>query len=200
MSSLTSRLLLTVAIISAPLFAAETAAPAAAPVAPIAAPRGRASPHETVNATIGGSRVVVIYGRPYSKDPRSAEIRKIWGTLVPYGQVWRLGSDEATLLITEAALDFGGTTVPAGAYSLHMLPVENGTSKLIINKHIGQWGIPYTQAAEELARIDLKKDTVSQQVDQLTLTVESVQGSNPPGGRIRFQWENLQFSVGFTKK
>ncbi len=194
-----SRLLLLAAVAGSVLsLSAQPAAPASAPVpagavAPIPAPRARVSPHETIRAVVDGKSVVVVYGRPYSKAPRGNEIRKIWGVTVPYNEVWRLGSDEATLLITEAALDFGGTTVPAGAYSLHMLPVENGTSKLIINKHIGQWGIPYTQAAEELARVDLSKAPLSSPLDQLTLALDA-------NGTLRIQWENLQFSAKFSVK
>jgi hypothetical protein len=193
------------ALVVAPLFAADAPA-AAASVAPIPAPRGRASPHETINLRLGGNSgkgVVIVYGRPNSRPPRGGDARKIWGGLVPYGQVWRLGSDEATLLIAEAALDIGGTTVPAGAYSLHMLPVENGVSKLIINKRIGQWGIPYNvanEAANELARVDLKQDTISSQVDQLTFALESVAGATPPAATLRIQWETTQFSVRIALK
>ena len=79
---------------------------------------GGISPHETLSQVFDGARnnrVTVIYGRPYSKDPRSGEVRKIWGTLVPYGKVWRTGSDEATILALQKAIVIGETTIPAGA-------------------------------------------------------------------------------------
>ena len=91
------------------------------------------SPHETVNATVDGAAITIVYGRPHIKDPTSGEPRKIWGGLVPFGKVWRTGADEATLLTTDKALEFGGTTIPAGTYSLFTLPDENG-AKLIVNK------------------------------------------------------------------
>jgi hypothetical protein len=125
---------------------------------PLAAQQKRVSPHETVNGRIDGCMVTITYGRPYSKDPKTGEARKIWGSLVPYGKVWRLGADEATTLITQKPLVFGETTVPAGAYSLYLLPQEDGSAKLIINKEIGQWGTHYDEA-QDLARIDMKKDT-----------------------------------------
>jgi hypothetical protein len=61
----------------------------------------RTSPHDVISSTFDGerfgNRVMLIYGRPYSKDPRGEEIRTIWGGVVPWGERWRLGADEATL-------------------------------------------------------------------------------------------------------
>src|SRR3954453_3927628 len=108
---------------------------------PIAmAQQKRVSPHETVGAVIDGDRVTVVYGRPYTKDPKSGEARKIWGGLVPFGKVWRTGADEATLLITQQDIQLGDATIPAGAYTLWTLPNQDGSAKLIVNKQVGQWG------------------------------------------------------------
>src|SRR3974390_2567080 len=86
----------------------------------------RVSPHETISARIGSGRgaplVTIVYGRPYSKSPRGGEVRKIWGTLVPWDKAWRMGSDEATLLITQLPMVIGDTTIPAGAYTLYCVP------------------------------------------------------------------------------
>jgi len=167
---------------------------------PAMAQRKRVSPHETINAVIDGNKLTVVYGRPYTKGPRTGEIRKIWGGLVPYGKVWRTGADEATLLTTEQPIVMGGTTIPAGTYSLFTLPVENGPSKLIVNKKTGQWGIPYDEKNEqtnELARIDLKKGALDTTVDQFTMAIEN----NPSGGGLlKLMWENTQYSVPFTVK
>jgi hypothetical protein len=163
---------------------------------PLLAQQKRKSPHEIVSRRIDGKIVMVIYGRPYSKDPNTGEERKIWGTLVPYGKVWRLGADEATLLVTEAPLQIAGTDVPSGAYSLYMLPDETGASKLIINKQVGQWGLTYDEK-QDLARVDLTKDSVDTKVDQLTLAVEK---GKEAGGVLRITWENTTFSVPFTVK
>src|SRR4051812_20466704 len=94
----------------------------------MAQPKARTSPHETTGAVIDGNRVTVVYGRPYTKDPKSGEPRKIWGGLVPFGKIWRTGADEATLLITQKPIAFGETTIPAGAYTLWTLPNEDGSA------------------------------------------------------------------------
>jgi hypothetical protein len=158
---------------------------------------GGHSPHETTSTVIDGSRVTITYGRPYTKDPRSGEVRKIWGGLVPFGKVWRTGADEATTLITQKPLLFGDTTVPAGAYTLWTLPADDGSAKLIINKQIGQWGVgpnSYDES-QDLARIDLKKDALDKTADQFTMAV----AKNPAGGgMIKLMWEDTQYSAAFT--
>jgi hypothetical protein len=165
----------------------------------------RISPHETISAHIGSPRgplMIVVYGRPSSKDPKTSAIRKIWGGLIPWGKVWRTGSDEATLMILAAPIVMGDTTIPAGAYTLFTVPNEDGTAKLIINKKIGQWGIPYNEAAEkdnELARIDLKKDAAPEkQVDQFTMSIDADAATG--GGILKMVWENTAFAMPFTLK
>lgn len=177
----------------AKLFAFTLIALAASPAL---AQQRRASPHETVSNVIDGSRVTVVYGRPYSKSPRGEEIRKIWGTLVPYGRVWRMGADEATLLVTQQALDFGGTAVPAGAYTLFLLPAEDGTAKLIVSKQLGQWGTQYDEG-QDLARIDIKRSDLDPAVDQFTMSVDRVEAG---GGAITMSWEGAKYTAPFTVK
>ena len=171
---------------------------------PLMAQQKRVSPHETICMHVAGGKVVmIVYGRPYTKDPKTGAPRKIWGTLIPYGTVWRTGADEATLLITGVPLVFGDTTVPAGAYSIWTLPAADGSAKLIINKEIGQWGIDPREPSDaydeknDLLRIDLKKDTLDTEVDQLTISV----GKDPNVTvcrLLKISWYNTQYSVPFT--
>lgn len=148
---------------------------------------GGKSPHETTSAMVGGNRVTLVYGRPYMKG------REIWGKLVPYDKVWRTGADEATLLITQKSIVIGETTVPAGAYTLRTLPAADGSAKLIINKQIGQWGVgpgSYDEK-QDLARVDLKKDTLDTPVEEFTMTVT-------PNGELQMSWDKTKYSVAFT--
>lgn len=148
---------------------------------------GGHSPHETTSRVVDGNRVTITYGRPYMKG------RQIWGELVPYGQVWRTGADEATLLITQKPIVIGGTTVPAGAYTLWTLPNKDGSAKLIINKAVGQWGVgpgSYDES-QDLARVDLKKDTLETPVEEFTMAVTK-------DGQLKMSWDKTQYSVPFT--
>lgn len=147
---------------------------------------GGNSPHETTSTVVDGNRVTITYGRPYMKG------REIWGKLVPYGKVWRTGSDEATILITQKPIVIGETTVPAGAYTLFTLPNEDGSAKLIINKQIGQWGIGRGSYDEkqDVARVDMKKETLDKPVEEFTIAVTR-------DGQIKMSWDKTQYSVAF---
>ena len=176
------------------VFAAALAV--ALPIATQAGSGTRVSPHESLTNTIDGNLITLTYGRPYSKDPKSGEIRKIWGTLVPWGKPWRMGSDEATTLTIKLPIVIGDTTIPAGSYTLYMVPDEKGTSKMAFCKKTGQWGIP-VDTSDDLTRVDLKKESLDADVNQYVMALES----NPSGGgRITFKWEKTQYSVDFKVK
>lgn len=157
----------------------------------------RLSPHETISKEIDKSRVIVIYGRPNEKDPKTGEERKIWGGLVPFGKVWRTGADEATLLVTQKPLVFGDSVVPAGAYSLFTLPMEDGNAKLIISKQLGEWGAYTYDEKQDLARVDLKKEDLSTPVTEFTMALDK---EGDAGGVLKMMWASTGYSVQFTVK
>ena len=166
---------LTALALTSPLFAEE---------------KPRVSPHETVNASVGDAKITIVYGRPYSKDPKSGEKRKIWGTLVPFSKVWRMGADEATTLTTDKDITIGGTAIAAGTYTLFLMP-EEGAAKLIVNKQTGQWGTKYDEK-QDLVRIDMKKQAADKAVDQFTIAVD--------GGVLKLTWEDVQYSAPIAAK
>ena len=137
---------------------------------------GGNSPHETTSATIGGRGGPRSPSLTAAPTPRAALSGR---TLVPWNQPWRLGSDEATLLIVQKPIEIGGTNLPAGAYTLYMIPSESGTSQLVISKGLGGWGIP-VDTAHDFAKVDLTKATLDAPVDEFTMTV----AQNPAGGGI----------------
>ena len=149
------------------------------------------SPRGSAEMTLNGKKISVDYGRP------SMHGRKIMGGLVPYDQVWRAGANKATHFTTEADLMIGAVTVPKGTYTLFTVPSASGW-KLIINKHTGQWGIPYKPEyeKEELARIDMKVETFQPALEQFTISLAN-EGS---GGVLKMEWENTRASVRFTEK
>ena len=153
----------------------------------------RPSPPGTADFSFtDGKKITVAYSRPKINDPKTGEKRVIYGQLVPWGQEWRAGANEATSFKTDTGLDIGGTKVPAGSYTLYVLPQQNGPWKLIVSKKTGQWGIPYPGAQDDLARIDMKTSKTPRTVEQFTIAF------NPPKGNattLNLDWENTRASV-----
>ena len=166
--------------------------------APRVASSGGKSPHETVSTVIGdrktGNRVTVTYGRPFTADPKTGQPRKIWGALVPWDKAYRLGADEATLLLTQKPLIFGETIIPAGAYTLYQVPSESGVSKLVFSSALGKWGVPVDES-HDVARVELKKTPLDKPTDQLTIGIQNDTGTG--GGALSIRWESTEFSVPF---
>jgi Protein of unknown function (DUF2911) len=144
----------------------------------------RPSPPGTAEVTLKNKKITIDYGRPSMKG------RKVVGGLVPYGQVWRTGANEATTLTTETDLNIGGTNVPAGKYTLYTLPSE-GDWKLIINKQTGQWGTVYDES-KDFARVDLKKSALASPVEQFTISFDK---KNDSTADLVLQWETTQLSI-----
>jgi len=152
---------------------------------------GILSPTDSVRAAVGGAQLSVVYSRPARRG------RTILGEVVPYGQVWRTGANAATMFTTSRDLVIGGTTVPAGSYTLWTLPSSATAAKFIINRQTGQWGTDY-DAAKDLARVDAAVSTIPTPADRFTFAIEPNAGGN--GGTIRYMWGNTQFAVPFTVK
>src|SRR5271169_6019206 len=120
------------------------------------------SPPGTATFTFAdGKTVTVDYSRPSMRG------RKIFGGLVPYGQVWRTGANSATSLKTDANLTIGGASVPAGSYTLYTIPDEKKWT-LIINKETGQWGTEYSEK-DDLARVEMKVSKNASPTEQFTI-------------------------------
>ena len=131
----------------------------------------RPSQPGTAEVTLSGKKITVDYSRPKIADHKTGQARKIFGGLVPYGEVWRTGANEATTLKTDADLDINGTTVPAGTYTLYTLPSADKW-KLIISKKTGQWGIPYPGESEDFARVPMQGGRVDKIVDPFTISLD----------------------------
>jgi hypothetical protein len=149
---------------------------------------GQMSPPDTVRANVGGANIQVAYSRPGKRG------RKIFGNIVPWNEVWRTGANAATMFTTDKDLVIGGTTVPAGKYTLWTIPSANG-AKLIINSETGQWGTDY-HADKDFTRVDLQTRTLTQPVEQFEIGVIP----QAAGGLLRMAWDDREFSVPFTVK
>ncbi len=145
------------------------------------------SPPANTSATIGGKKLTIAYSAPFIRG------RKIMGGLVPYGQVWRTGADNATTFQTDADLDVGGLKVPRGTYTIYTLPGA-AEWQLIINKQTGQWGTEYNQR-QDLGRVKMTMAQTPAPVDKMKIELLPAGGNK---GLLKIAWERTELSVPIT--
>ena len=142
-------------------------------------PMGPLSRADTVRANIGGSDLMVAYSEP------SVRGRVIFGAVVPWDVIWRAGANSATTFTTSKDITVGGAGVPAGEYTLFMVP--NATAwKLVISKKTKEWGTEYDPTMD-LARVNMT-------VAVLPATVELLKYSFTPAG-LTLSWDKTAVSV-----
>lgn len=148
----------------------------------------RASPHAEVTASLGGKKVTVSYGRPYVKG------RTIFGALVPWGEVWRTGADEATTFTTEADVVVGGLKVPKGEYALFTIPTEKSWT-LVLNKTAKQWGAFKYDVKQDLGRVPMTFASAAKPVEQFVIELV-------PAGKqltLKLSWDKATASVAIAQ-
>jgi hypothetical protein len=142
----------------------------------------RPSPPAQATGYINGKTITIDYSRPSVKG------RKIWGELVPYGQVWRAGANETTAFTLSADAQVNGKNLPAGKYAFFVIPNEKEWT-VVFNKTI-KWGAFSYKQEEDVLRINVpvKKSPVF--VEQLTYKIS-------PTGNVSLAWENavIEFPV-----
>jgi Protein of unknown function (DUF2911) len=121
--------------------------------------------------------------------------RKIYGGLVPYGQVWRTGANEATTLVTTADLTVHGKDVPAGTYTVFTLPSADEWT-LIVSKKTGEWGIPYPGKDQDLVRVGMEVTKLPASMEDFTISFTSSGGNCT----MHLGWETTGASVDFSEK
>ncbi len=129
------------------------------------------SPPETASGKVGDATITIHYSSPAVKG------RKIWGGLVPYGQVWRAGANEATIFQTDKPIQVEGKALPAGKYSLFATPGEKEWT-IILNSQTGQWGIKQGGVANrdpknDVVTVTVKPAKASSMHERLTYSVNS---------------------------
>jgi hypothetical protein len=142
-----------------------------------------------------GKTVSVDYSSPRVNDPKTHQPRKIYGGLVPFGQIWRTGANEATTFVTNTNLTVGGKDVPAGNYTIFTVPnADNWT--LAISKKTGEWGTDYPGEKEDLVRVTMSVSKTPAQVENFTISFDQKGGSCA----MNLDWENTRASVDISEK
>lgn len=141
------------------------------------------SPKAEATGKIGASTVKIVYCQP------SARGRKIMGGLVPYGEVWRTGANEATTIEIDKPVKIEGKELAAGKYALFTIPGENEWT-IIINKEHKQWGAYDYKDKEDVFRVTVKPTKTDAFVETFTINIDK--------DNINLKWENT--AVAFKVK
>lgn len=150
----------------------------------------RPSPPAQAQCDLGGGKTLTVdYSSPRAKG------RKVFGGLVPYGQVWRAGANEATTFVTTEDLKVGGKDVPAGKYTIFTIPEEKKWT-LIISKKTGEWGIPYPGEGSDFVRTEMSVSSVPEHVEDFKISFEK----SGDGCKMHVTWEKTEATVTIEKK
>src|SRR5271157_515435 len=141
-----------------------------------------------------GKTITVDYSSPRINEPTTHQPRKIFGGLVPYGEIWRTGANEATTFVSDTNLKVGGKAVPAGSYTIFTIPKADAWT-LVISKKTGEWGTDYPGEKEDLVRVPMSVSKTAAPVENFTIAFD------PAGSKctLRMEWENTRASVDITK-
>ncbi len=140
----------------------------------------RPSKNGKTEGTIDGVHVVIEYGRPKVNG------RKIWGGLVPYGEVWRTGANEATTITFSAPVKIEGKNLAAGTYGLFTVPGESEWT-WVFNSVPNQWGAFKYDQSKDVLRVTAKPMKHAP-VEAMDFVIE--------GNKVIVRWADL--AVPFT--
>ena len=145
---------------------------------PLVLAQGQLSPKATAKST----NAEVVYGQPSKRN------RVIFGEVVPYNEVWRAGANEATQISFKKDVNFGGTQVNAGTYTMFVLPTEKEWT-VILNSELGQWGhFDYEQhKAKNVAEIKVPVKHLDNVQEKLTY--------NANDNSLTIEWDQTAVSI-----
>jgi hypothetical protein len=141
------------------------------------------SPKATATGKIGETSVTVSYCQPAVKG------RKIWGDLVPYGQVWRTGANDATVIEFSNDVMIEGKKLAKGKYALFTIPTEKDWT-IVFNKDAKQWGAYSYKEGSDVLRVQVSPKKSAAMTERMTFAVNK--------SAVDLTWENL--AVSFSVK
>ena len=146
-----------------------------------------ASNRGTAEITLGATQVSINYGRPelQGRDMLSQ---------VRYGQIWRLGMNEATIFETNSDLTLGDTVIQAGRYSIWAKKVSPEDWTLIFNSEPDVWGLEHNPASD-IAEIGLETSDLAETVERFTIELHPIDDAN---AEVLMKWATLQLRLAFN--
>lgn len=149
---------------------------------------GGGSPHVRTAWSIDGAAISIEYGRPFLKGRPESQ-------MMPRGQEWRTGADEATVITSDKPLKFGAVSLAPGTYTINTVPGEKEWH-LVLGRLAkpGQWGIPY-QKQLEIGRTPMKIGKTPKPVENVTIAIDDAPAN---GAVLRIEWGTVSAIAPFT--
>jgi hypothetical protein len=144
-----------------------------------------ASPAQTIKQDFGLSFVEVSYSRPAMKG------RKVFGDLVPFGNVWRTGANQATTVNFGDEVTIGGTKIAAGKYGLVSIP-EKSSWTLILTKQLDVTSPTAYKKENDVVRVSAKTAALKDKVENFTIQFANVK---PSSADLQLMWETTMVSL-----
>jgi hypothetical protein len=147
----------------------------------------RASRLDSARVEVGGAPLTVCYSRPAARG------RQVMGGLVPFGQPWRLGANEATAVHVPFAAEIAGVTVEPGVYSLYAIPGDTSW-QVVVNRGVERWGIPINAElrAQDVGTGTVRVERLAEPVEELTLRFGPVAAN---ATELIIEWERTRVRV-----
>lgn len=145
------------------------------------------SPLATITQAVGLNNIKIEYSRPSVKG------REVFGDLVPFNKVWRLGANAPTKLTTDKPLIFGDNKIKPGTYAVFAIPNKKEW-KVVINTDTEQWGAGDYDEEKNVAEINVKVQE-GDFTETLSITVQNVTSNS---GSIVIAWDKTKVEVPFT--
>jgi hypothetical protein len=139
---------------------------------------------QTIEQELGLGKITLTYSRPNLRG------RKIFGTIIPYGTVWRTGANAATLIKFTDDVTIEGNKVPAGEYGLFSIPGKDEWT-IILNKTAHQWGAYTYKQSDDFLRFKVKNVSLGNQLETMTIQFNNVDQTKC---ELELKWENVSFS------
>ena len=149
------------------------------------------SPTAKVSQEVGLSKVDLEYSRP------SAKGRKIFGDLVPFGELWRTGANASSKITFGEDVKVGGTSVPKGTYALYTTPGERQW-EVVFYKNTTYWGTPEPaeyKMDDIAAKVTVPAVNLKESVESFTISIGNLKNN---GADLEISWENTKVAVPFT--
>jgi len=144
----------------------------------------RPSPLEVVTLKYEDTYIKITYGRPHKRG------RNIFGDLLPYGEVWRTGANEATEITVTGDIKLGGHQIRPGTYTLFTIPNKQGWT-IILNSELGQWGAYNYNSKLDVVRFEAPVSTTEEVYEPFTIEFEQKAQS----AELVMMWDRTRVTI-----